>query len=166
MVSGAVVILGVLVACGWKTGGKSDQLEKSPQAGIKKGLDTTWQLSKLIVPIYFLVTVLKHTPLMPMLAAAFRPVLGLLGLPGETALAIVMGVFINLYAGIAVTIPLIDSGLLSVKQVTIIAVMLLICHNVPVESAVSQKTGASFWHMTLLRTVVGVSLGVILNLVM
>jgi hypothetical protein len=102
---------------------------------------------------------------MPALAAAFRPVLGLAGLPGEAALAIVMGVFINLYAGIAVAKPLIDSGLLSPAQITTVAVILLICHNIPIESAVSQKTGASFWKMTTLRVVVGFTLGVLLNLV-
>ncbi|NPV90022.1 MAG: hypothetical protein HPY50_04510 [Firmicutes bacterium] len=76
-----------------------------------------------------MVTILQYTPLMGMLAAAFQPVLGLFGLPGETALAIVMGVFVNLYAGIAVTIPLINSGLLSVKQVTIIAVIFAVINN-------------------------------------
>lgn len=132
--------------------------------GIKKGLDTTWQLSKLIVPIYFVVTVLKHTPVMPLLADFFRPVLGLLDLPGETALAIVMGIFINLYAGIAVILPLIPSAPLSPKQITVIATILLVCHNLPIESAVSQKTGASFWQMTLLRVAAGFGLGFVVNL--
>jgi len=131
--------------------------------GGRKGLNTTWQLTKLIIPIYFAVTILKHTPFMPLIAKIFSPILALMGLPGEAALAIVMGVFINIYAGIAVILPLIPAAPLSVKQITILATVILICHNILVESAVSKKTGVSFWQMTLLRTASAFAAGVILN---
>ncbi|HHW40061.1 MAG TPA: nucleoside recognition protein [Syntrophomonadaceae bacterium] len=134
-------------------------------AGARKGLDTTWQLAKIIVPVYFAVTILKHTPVMPAFAATFKPVLGLAGLPGEAALSLVLGVFINIYSGIGALLPLIHTVPLDAKQITIISTMLVICHSIPLESAVSQKTGVPFWQVTLLRAVVACITGIILNLV-
>lgn len=133
--------------------------------GILKGLDTTWQLAKIIVPVYFIITILKHTPVIPAFAAAFKPVLGLAGLPGEVAIALVLGIFINIYSSIGALLPLIPSVPLNPKQITIISTMLVICHSIPIESTVSQKTGASFWQMTVLRVAVAFLTGIILNLV-
>ena len=50
--------------------------------GVKDGLRTTWELAKVIIPVYFLITVLKYTPLMDLMVKAFEPV-KLVGLPGE-----------------------------------------------------------------------------------
>ncbi|CEO90476.1 hypothetical protein [Syntrophaceticus schinkii] len=41
------------------------------------------------------------------------------GLPGETALALIIGGFVNIYAAIAVLIPLIPSLPLDIKQPTV-----------------------------------------------
>jgi len=144
---------------------KAVNVKNTLAAGACKGLDTTWQLAKIIVPVYLIVTTLKHTPVMPAFAAAFKPVLGLAGLPGEAALGLVLGVFINIYSGIGALLPLIPSVPLDPKQITIISTMLVICHSIPLESAVSQKTGVPFWQMTVLRVAVAFITGIILNLV-
>jgi spore maturation protein SpmB len=141
-------------------------VKATAQVGARQGLATTWQITKLIVPVYFAVAILQHTPLLPLLAAVFQPTLGLVGLPGEVALSLMMGVFVNIYAGIAVLMPLIPASHLGVKQITIVATMLLICHSLPLESAVSQKTGVPFWQVTLLRVVVAFIAGYIVNQVM
>lgn len=131
--------------------------------GLREGLETTWRLAKLILPIYFAVTILQHTPLLHYIAALFHPVLGLAGLPGETALALIMGAFVNIYAAIAVLIPLIPSLPLDIKQLTVLASMSCICHNIPIESAVSRQTGVSFWLVTFIRIVTALVMGIILN---
>ena len=38
--------------------------------GLNKGLTTTWELAKVVIPVYILVTFLKHTPALGWLAAA------------------------------------------------------------------------------------------------
>lgn len=139
------------------------EIKKALYSGLKKGLKTTWQLAKLIVPIYFAMTFLKHTPVLAAMAGFFQPVLGLMGLPGEAALAIVMGIFINIYAAIAVILPLIAAATLDARQLTVLATVILICHNIPVESAVNQKTGVPFWQMTVLRAGSAIVTGIILN---
>ncbi|NLT94292.1 MAG: nucleoside recognition protein, partial [Clostridia bacterium] len=37
-------------------------LKRALKLGIKDGLETTWELAKVIVPVYFIITFLKYTP--------------------------------------------------------------------------------------------------------
>jgi hypothetical protein len=141
-------------------------VKKAVATGLQDGLDTTWKLAKLIIPIYFFITILKSTPFLPMIASFFQPALGLAGVPGEAAVALIMGAFVNVYAAIAALLPLVGSLPLSPKQITIIATMVLICHSIPMESAVSHKTGVPFWLVTVLRPAVAFIMGILLNVVM
>ena len=59
------------------------------------------------------------------------------GLSGEAAIPLVLGNFLNLYAGIGAILTL-D---LTVKEVFILAVMLSFSHNLFIESAVAVKVG-------------------------
>ena len=68
--------------------------------GVKDGLRTTWELAKVIIPVYFLITVLKYTPLMDLMVKAFEPVTKLVGLPGEAALPIVIANLLTIYPAI------------------------------------------------------------------
>ena len=76
------------------------------QTGLK-GLNITWQLSKILIPTYIIVTFLQYTPFIEALARYFEPILYYLGLPRKAALVLVLGNLINLYAAIGV-IPALD----------------------------------------------------------
>lgn len=130
--------------------------------GLNKGLTTTWELAKVVIPVYILVTFLKHTPALGWLAAACAPAMSLLGLPGEASLAIVLGNVLNLYAAIGVMSTL----TLTHKQVTILAVMLLLCHTIFIETAVSRRLGINPWVVAPARFALSMAAGVFLNLVM
>jgi spore maturation protein SpmB len=128
--------------------------------GTEKGLKTTWTLAKVIVPIYIIVTILKYTPVIGWIAILFEPVMQLFGLPGEAAIAMVMGNLLNLYAGIGVmaTLPL------TMKQITIMAVMLSFSHSLLVETAVSKRVGVSIPMILSVRMGLAVISGILLNL--
>jgi hypothetical protein len=85
--------------------------------------------------------------------------MGIFGLPGESALGLIAGYFVNLYAAIAVVAPL----NLSAKEITIIALMLGISHSLPIETAVTKKTGVNAWLMLAVRILFSLLSGVILN---
>lgn len=85
-----------------------------------------------------------------------------MGLPGEAALVLVMGVAVNLYAAIGVIISLSFTG----KEITIMAVMLSLAHSLPVETAVGAQTGISPVFLTMLRCVLAVISGLLLNLIL
>ena len=90
----------------------------------------------------------------------FEPITSFLSLPSETALAIVSGIFLNLYAAIAFAAPL-D---LSPKEWTTLAVFLGICHALIVETAVMKKLGISKTFSILLRLIAGLTVGYITTL--
>lgn len=107
------------------------------QLGVKSGWNTTLILGKVIFPVTFVVTILKYTPVIDWIINIFTPFMKWLGLPGEAAIPLALGMILNLYAAIAAIITL-D---LTVKSVFILAVMLSFAHNLIVETAVTKKIG-------------------------
>jgi spore maturation protein SpmB len=103
------------------------------------GLKTTWTLGKVIFPITVIVTLLQYSPILHWLIAKAAPLMKWIGLPGEAAIVLVLGNFLNLYAGIGAMFTL-D---LTVKEVFILAMMLSFSHNLLVESTVAARVGVS-----------------------
>jgi len=115
-----------------------------------------------MVPVSLGVLVLDKFGLLGALARLINPLLHLIGLPGSAALVILSSMLLNIYSAIAVigTLPL--SG----REITIIAVICLIAHNLIVESAIMRKTGSSAMRMALLPSSVGLFAGWLLNLLL
>ena len=130
--------------------------------GIQKGFNITCELARTVVPVYFLITILKYSGILAIIAKIFEPVMRFVGLPGEASLIFVIGNVLNLYP----TIAAIAALKMTVKQVTIIAVMLLLSHNLFVETAVSKKTGIAVWYLILLRIVLAILSGYLLNIIL
>ena len=129
--------------------------------GLMVGLGTTWTLGKVIFPVTLLVGILQHTPVLQYLINAVAPIMGIFGLSGEAAIPLVIGNFLNLYAGIGAILTL-D---LTVKEVFILAVMLSFSHNLLVESTVAAKVGLKIWVILAVRLGLAFSAGIIINLV-
>jgi hypothetical protein len=127
-------------------------------AALKTGL---WLLL-ITVPVSFGVLLLKLSGVLDLLAVVFRPVFGLLGLPADAAVVFVTSCLLNIYSAIAVIGTLGLSG----RVVTILALMCLISHNLPVESAVQRKAGSSAWRMVALRLAMAFAAGCALNLLL
>lgn len=129
--------------------------------GLNKGLRTTWELTKIVVPIYFLVTFLKYTPLLSWISDIFAPTMSILGLPGEASLPLVLGNMINLYAGIGAMASLNLTG----KQVTILAVMLSFSHSLFLETVVASKTGMNTKIVLAIRFILAFVFGFLVNII-
>lgn len=127
--------------------------------GVKKGIDTTIELAKTIVPIYFVITFLNHTPVMVWISHAFNPVMGLAGLPGEASVVLALGYWLSLYAAIGAIMTL-D---LSVQQITNLGLMLTISHNLLLETAITRRMGAPVWLTLLLRISISLLTGIAFN---
>lgn len=141
------------------TPGVARRLGRCIADGASKGLRTALWLVSIMIPISLAVMLLQHFGVLAYLAPALGPVFRYLGLPGETAVALLTSALLNLYSGIAAlsVIPLTD------RQVTILALMMLICHNVPAESVIQHKAGTPLARMVVLRIVVSFAGGVLLN---
>lgn len=128
--------------------------------GLLSGLRTAWKLGRIIFPVTLAVSLLRYTPVYDFLLSGLTPVMRLLGLPEEAAVALVLGNLLNLYAAIGAIITM-D---LTVKQVFILAVMLSFSHGLPVESAVCRQVGASLAAVLSFRIGLAVASGVAINL--
>ncbi|KAB3536095.1 nucleoside recognition protein [Alkaliphilus pronyensis] len=134
-------------------------LINSIKEGIKKGVETTWMLAKVIVPVYFIITFLQYTPLINWIAEIFKPIMAVFNLPGEAAIILVLGNILNLYAAIGG----INAIQLTPLEVTIIAMMLSFSHSLLVETAVSKKLGISVTKVILIRISLAIVSGVIVG---
>lgn len=123
---------------------------------------TCWWLLKIILPISLAVRLLQYTGLLAQLSRLLEPLFSLLGLPGETAIIFLTSIFSPLYAPIA----LITSMSPGLREATILALMCLTSHNLPVESSVQAKTGSSFIGMTFLRLAMSFVIAAALNQVL
>ncbi|GIN95217.1 putative membrane protein YvoD [Siminovitchia terrae] len=132
----------------------------SVKQGAINGVKTIWTLGKVIFPVTLFVVVLQHTPILPWVIRLIEPIMGIFGLSGDAAIPLVLGNFLNLYAGIAGIMSL-D---LTVKEVFIIAVMMSFSHNLFIESSVAMKVGVPFWLILTVRIGLAVISAITINL--
>lgn len=117
---------------------------------------------KIILPVSLFVGFLDYFGILIYLAQFLDPVFVHLGLPGSTAIVFITSIFLPLYAPLAIII----SMPITLRELTILALMCQTAHNLPVESAIQAKTGTSFWAMTVLRIAVSIGIALFLNLVL
>ncbi len=136
--------------------------KESAVRGLKKGLNTTWELAKIVIPVYFFVTFLKYTPMLEWISRSFEPVMNILGLPGEASIVLVVGNVVNLYAGVGAI-----AGLtLTKKQITILAVMLSFSHSLFLETTVAKRTGVKVSVVLAIRIGLAIFSAIILNFIL
>lgn len=125
------------------------KLRQSVKAAVPVTVSTTVWLLKIMLPISLGVRLLQYAGVIGWLAGWLDPVFVYMGLPGSSAITFMTGAFVTTYAGIAVMM----SMEMTLRQATIVAVMMCVCHALPLEGAVTRKTGSSFMRMTVIRLV-------------
>ncbi|WP_374720704.1 nucleoside recognition domain-containing protein [Peribacillus tepidiphilus] len=129
--------------------------------GLESGFKTTWTLGKIIFPVTFIVSILRYTPILDWVVKMIAPVMSIFGLPGEAAIPLVLGNFLNLYAAIGGILSL----EMTVKEVFIIAVMLSFSHNILVETGVALRVGVKLWVILVVRFGLAMLSAIVINLV-
>ncbi len=115
---------------------------------------------KLTIPALILTRLLLVFDLIPYVAAVFRPLMNLVGLPPEAALVWVTAMLANLFAAAAVYLSLIEvMEPLTVVQITILGSMIGIAHNLIVEGQVCRGVGLSFARVTVFRILAALAYG-------
>ena len=113
----------------------------SLRRGILSGLYTSWTLLRVMIPTMVIVQLLKVTGVLDNVAAVGAPLMNLFDLPGESSLVLISGGLINIYAAVAVAVNI----PLTAKGMTVLAIMVLIAHNLIVETAVQSQSGTPAW---------------------
>jgi len=130
--------------------------------GAKKSVSTVWFLLKIMVPTSLVVALLGWSGLLQIIAGFLSPLMRLIGLPGQAALAFISGALLNTYSAIAVM----GSLALSLRDATILTVMCLIPHNLIIETTVMKSAGSSAIKMLVLRVGTAIVAAFILNILL
>lgn len=130
------------------------------KAGLLKSGRIILLLLKIMIPISCVVVTMKYFNILEPVAMFFAPVMSLVGLPGEAALALVFGFFIGVYAAIGVIATL----SLTSMEITTLAIMIGICHELFIESAICSHTGLKMPVSIALRMAAALLAGLFLNL--
>lgn len=137
----------------------SNRVYSSTRTALPKALKTIGWLLKIILPIGLAVSLLQYWGFIERLGNLLTPAFALIGLPGESAIVFISSILLNIYAAIAIiaTLPL------EMREITILAVMCLIAHNLIVETAIQKRTGSSAVMMLLLRLAGAFAAAFVLN---
>jgi spore maturation protein SpmB len=131
---------------------------------LQQSLQTWWLLVKLTVPALIAVRLMMWFGMVDLVSKPFEPLMTLIGLPKETALIWVTAMLTNNYTGIVVYLDLLPAmGPQTVLQATVIGSVILIAHNLPVESGVCRGAGVSPLRMTILRIIAALFYGFLIN---
>lgn len=141
-------------------------LQKKLLYSLKAAWPTTLKsakwLLKLMIPISLAVALLQHFGVIEWIAQYLNPVFQYMGLPGSSAVIFITGATAGTYAGVAamMSIPL------TLRQATILCLMIALCHALPMECAVCKKTGSSFFKMGVIRIIMAFLCAYYLNIVL
>jgi len=128
-------------------------------AGAWHGVRAFLKLMVVVAPVFTAMTVLKHTPVLEGFARFMAPLMRYFHLPGEAAMALILGNFINLYASLGAVVALQLPG----PQFTVLSLMLLISHSQVLETAVFFQIRAKWWLLWFIRLVVSFGAGTALG---
>ena len=115
-----------------------------------------------MIPISLAVCLLQYYGVIAWCAQWLNPLFCHIGLPGASSIAFLTGATATTYAALAVMM----SMELTMRQATIIAIMVLICHALPLECTVNKKVGSKPFRMAFLRIAGALLAAVYLNLVL
>jgi hypothetical protein len=122
-----------------------------------------WALVKIMVPILLIVRFIELLGWIEVLGEFIQPLMGMVGLPGETGLVWMANMFGNIFAGMAVFYQLGLAGQLTIAQVSVLGTLMLLAHSLPIEVMIARATGVSVWFTLLLRIGGALVLGSILH---
>ena len=100
-------------------------------------------LFKVIVPIVIFIRILELLGLIPVLSKLLEPLTGFIGIDGSLGLVWMAAILVNIYAGMAAFATLQSMFDYTVAETTILGLMILIAHSLPIEIAIARKSGIS-----------------------
>lgn len=126
--------------------------QEGARLGILKGWSAFWWMMRILVPISLFTALMEWLGLFQRVDFALRPIMKWMGLPSSAALPIIIGMLTNIYGGIASMIVL----PLTPPQMTLIAIFLLMAHNMIQEGAIQANSGIHPLKATLFRLVAAI----------
>lgn len=141
----------------------AQQLKKSVVSLLADTISVAKDLYVVLIPAIIIVKIFQEVGLITQLATLLEPLMQIFGLPGEMAIVWTTAMVTNIYGGIAVLMMLVGDLQLSVAQMSVLGTMILICHALPVELALTHRVGCHFLFLGPLRFFGACIAGVVLH---
>ncbi|GAA0793091.1 nucleoside recognition domain-containing protein [Marinobacterium sediminicola] len=130
---------------------------------VSDSLKVITTLFKIMIPAILVVKLLTELGATEWLGQLLTPIMGWMGLPPEAGLIWATSLLTNIYTGVVIFFSTQGTADWTLAQVTVLGVLLLSAHNLPVEIRVAQKAGCRVLPQLLLRIGGGILLGTILH---
>lgn len=122
-----------------------------------------WILFKVILPVVIIIRLLELTGAIPYLSKFLEPLTSFIGIDGSLGLVWMAAILVNIYAGMAAFASLQSIFDYTVAETTILGLIILIAHSLPIEVAIARKSRVSGLFNLLFRFINAVIAGKILN---
>ncbi len=129
---------------------------------IKEGLHTSGWILRIVIPTSLIVSLLNYYGVIAIIAKMASPLFALIGLSGESSIVFITSLFLPLYAPIATMSQI----ALNLREVSILALMCLIAHSLPIESSVQRKISYPIHLSIPLRIIFSIAGGALLNAIL
>ena len=126
-----------------------NKFKEGLKSGLRKGLDGFIWIMEILIPVSILTALIAWSGWLSSVDFLLQPIMSLLSLPAVAALPLLIGMLTNIYGGIAAMAVLPFSR----DQMTLMAIFLLIAHNLIQEGVVQAKSGIHPVKATLFRLV-------------
>ena len=143
-------------------------MEKSKKILVNIFQETTkifWILFKVILPVVIVIRALELIGAIPILAKFLEPLTSFIGIDGSLGLVWMAAILVNIYAGLAAFASLQAIFDYSVAETTILGLIILIAHSLPIEVAIAKKSRISWIFNLSFRFINAIVAGKILNLI-
>ena len=124
-----------------------------------------WILFKVILPVVIVIRALELIGAIPFLAKFLEPLTSFIGIDGSLGLVWMAAILVNIYAGLAAFASLQAIFDYSVAETTILGLIILIAHSLPIEVAIAKKSRISWIFNLSFRFINAIVAGKILNLI-
>ena len=108
-------------------------------------------LFRIMIPTLIVVKIATMLGFDDMLIYLCQPVMSWFTLPASASIVIVTTLLTNPYTGLIVAATLPEMAQLSVGQASLLALIMLFTHGLPLEAMISSRVGIRLWFVVLLR---------------
>lgn len=127
----------------------------------RSSLATWFKLLKILIPITVIVKTCMEYGVIEYLSPILSPIMSLLGLPPVAAVVWATAMISNLWGGVIILGTIGSATDFTVAQATILAIIMLMTHALPIELKIASKCGVNIFFALCLRLLNSFTLGFI-----